>query len=334
MTPQLPPDVLEAVRTALGAQYEIDRELGSGAMGSVMLAHDRTLERPVAVKIINPELAATSTFRQRFLQEARTIARLRHGNIVGVHAAGEAGGVLYYVMEFVAGESLRDLLDRDGALPVPRAVAILRELADALGYAHRAGVIHRDIKPENILIDGATGHARLTDFGIARSLTAAGERMTGTGMSVGTPAYMSPEQASGDRDIDGRSDLYSLGLVGYEMLAGVPPFTGKTSASVIIKQITEQPPPLVERAAGIPPALASVIEKALAKDPDARWPDGDAMARAISAAGAGEEVPGLGGVESAPAVSDMQSGRAAGTKVMGGGRGATARRRSRTAYAV
>jgi len=238
MTIPLPPDVLDAVRGALGAQYEIQRVLGSGAMGSVLLAHDRTLDRPVAVKIINPELAATSTFRQRFLQEARTIAKLRHGNIVGVHAAGEAGTVLYFVMEFVPGESLRDLLERDGALPRSRAIAILRELTDALGYAHRAGVIHRDIKPENILIDAATGHARLTDFGISRSLAAAGDRMTGTGMSIGTPAYMSPEQASGERDVDGRSDLYSLGLVGYEMIAGAPAFTVKSSASVIIKQIT------------------------------------------------------------------------------------------------
>jgi serine/threonine-protein kinase len=293
MTAPLPPDILDAIRTALGAQYEIDRVRGSGAMGSVLLAHDRTLDRPVAVKIINPELAATSTFRQRFLQEARTIAKLRHGNIVGVHAAGEAGGVLYFVMEFVSGESLRDLLERDGAMPPARVVAILRELADALGYAHRSGVIHRDIKPENILIDRATGHARLTDFGIARSLADAGERMTGTGMSVGTPAYMSPEQASGERDIDGRSDLYSLGLVGYEMLAGRPAFTGRTSASVIMKQITEQPAPLVEQAADVPPALAAVIEQALAKDPDQRWPDGESMARAIDAAAAGLEVPGL-----------------------------------------
>ena len=293
MAEPLPPDVLDAVRGALGPQYEIQRVLGSGAMGSVLLAHDRTLDRLVAVKIINPELAATSTFRQRFLQEARTIAKLRHGNIVGVHAAGEAGGVLYFVMEFVEGESLRDVLQREGKLPTPRAVATLRELADALGYAHRAGVIHRDIKPENILIDRATGHARLTDFGIARSLAAAGDRMTGTGMSVGTPAYMSPEQASGERDIDGRSDLYSLGLVGYEMLAGVQAFTGRTSGSVIIKQITEQPVPLVEHSADVPPALAAVIERSLAKNPDERWPDGDAMRHALDAALAGTDVPGL-----------------------------------------
>ena len=334
MTPQLPPDILEAVRTALGAQYEIDRELGSGAMGSVLLAHDRTLERPVAVKIINPELAATSTFRQRFLQEARTIAKLRHGTIVGVHAAGEAGGVLYFVMEFVAGESLRDLLDREGALPAPRAVAILRELADALGYAHRTGVIHRDIKPENILIDGATGHARLTDFGISRSLAAAGERMTGTGMSVGTPAYMSPEQASGERDIDGRSDLYSLGLVGYEMLAGAPAFTGKTSASVIIKQITEQPAPLVERAADIPPGLAAVIEKALAKDPDQRWPDGDAMARAIHAAASGAEIHGLGVAPGEGSVGRTEAGRGHPDGRVRADGGATTRPRWRASYGI
>jgi eukaryotic-like serine/threonine-protein kinase len=294
MTAPLPPEILDAIRVALGAQYSIDRVVGSGAMGSVLLAHDRTLERPVAVKIINPELAATSTFRQRFLQEARTIAKLRHDNIVGVYAAGEAAGVLYFVMEFVGGESLRDLLERDGAIPAARTAEILGELAAALAYAHRNGVIHRDIKPENILIDTASGHARLTDFGIARSLAEAGERVTGTGMSVGTPAYMSPEQASGERDIDGRSDLYSLGLVGYEMLAGSPAFTGKTSGSVIIKQITEMPVPLATQAATAPPLLATVIERSLAKDPAERWPDGDAMARAIEAAMAGDEIAGLG----------------------------------------
>ena len=301
MSSSIPPDVLEAVRTALGAQYEIERVLGAGAMGSVLLAHDRTLERPVAIKVINPELAATSTFRQRFLQEARTVAKLRHGSIVAIHAAGDAAGVLYFVMEFVDGESLRDLLQREGALPVDRAAAITRELAGALGYAHRAGVIHRDIKPENILLDRETGHPRITDFGIARSLAAAGERMTGTGMSVGTPAYMSPEQATGERDIDGRSDLYSLGLVAYEMVAGDPAFTGESSASVIMKQIVESPTPLIERAADVPPAFAAVIEQALAKDPAERWPDGESMARAVEAAISGAEVPGLRAPAAAPA---------------------------------
>ena len=285
MSSTVPPDVLDAVRSALAPHYEIERTLGSGAMGSVLLGRDTTLERPVAIKIINPELAATASFRQRFLQEARTVARLRHGGIVAVHAAGEAGGVLYFVMEFVPGESLRDLLEREGRLEPARAVAILRDLADALAVAHRTGIIHRDIKPENILLDRETGRPKLTDFGISRSLAVAGaERMTGTGMSVGTPAYMSPEQAAGERDVDGRSDLYALGLVGYEMLSGQQTFTGKSAASVIVKQITEPPPPLVERAEGIPPALAAVIERALAKDPDQRWQDGDAFARALEEA--------------------------------------------------
>ena len=303
MTHPLPPDVLETVRAALAAHYEVRRILGSGAMGSVLLAHDRTLDRAVAVKVINPDLAATSSFRQRFLQEARTIAKLRHQGIVGVHSAGEASGVLYFVMEFVEGESLRELMEREGRLPAARASAILRELGEALSYAHGAGVIHRDIKPENILIESATGHARLTDFGIARSLSAAGERVTGTGMTVGTPAYMSPEQASGERDIDGRSDLYSLGLVGYEMLAGAPPFTGR-SGSVILKQITEEPAPVIDQAPDAPPTLAAVIHRALAKDPDHRWPDGRSIVRAIDEAMA---APGSGSfqrhAEAAPGVS-------------------------------
>ena len=295
MTHSLPSDVLETVRAALGSQYEIERVIGSGAMGSVLLGRDRTLERSVAIKVINPDLAATSSFRQRFLQEARTIARLRHDSIVGVHAAGEATGVLYFVMEFVAGESLREALDREGRMTAARAAPILRDLAEALGYAHRNGVIHRDIKPENILIERETGRARLTDFGISRSLAAAGERMTGTGMSVGTPAYMSPEQAAGEREVDGRSDLYCLGLVGYEMLAGAPAFTGKTLASVVMKQLTEQPAPLLGHGGDVPPALAAVIHRSLAKDPDERWPDGDAMARAIDSAVAGKEAVGLVG---------------------------------------
>jgi serine/threonine-protein kinase len=316
MPPSLPPDVLDAIRAAVGAQYEIDRILGTGGMGSVLLAHDRTLERPVAIKVIHPELAATASFRQRFLQEARTIAKLRHGSIVGVHAAGEAAGVLYFVMELVPGESLRDALARDGPMTPQRAAAILRDLADALAYAHRNGVVHRDIKPENILLDADTGRARLTDFGISRSLAAAGDRMTGTGMSMGTPAYMSPEQAAGERDVDGRSDLYALGLVGYEMLSGAPPFIGKSPASVVMKQITEQPAPLVGRVAGVPQPLAAIIEKALAKDPDDRWADGDSMARAIDAFIAGEDVPGLGaagvtprGGERAPASTGDIRGR-------------------------
>ena len=187
-------EIIEQLRTALSGTYEIDRQLGAGGMGSVFLGRDRTLDRPVAIKVINPEFGASATVRDRFLQEARTVARLQHPNIVGVYAAGETNGLLYFIMEYVPGESLRELLDREKKLSTERARHLLHDLAAALAYAHRHGVIHRDIKPENVLLREGTGEAKLADFGVARALSG-GEgdsRLTGTGMVVGTPRYMSP----------------------------------------------------------------------------------------------------------------------------------------------
>ncbi|MDQ3698114.1 MAG: protein kinase [Gemmatimonadota bacterium] len=283
-------NLLEALRAALGATYEVERELGAGGMGSVFLGRDRTLERPVAIKVISPELAATRAFRQRFLQEARTVARLRHPSIVDVYAAGagtrESGGedLLYFVMEYVPGESLRDLIDREGRIPPARVARILRELAGALAYAHERSIVHRDIKPENVLLDRDTDRAMLTDFGVAQALAqgAGGdERMTGTGFVVGSPRYMSPEQAAGDRTLDGRSDIYSLGLVGYEMLTGEPAFTAATAASLLVKQITEPAAPVATRVHDAPPALADAIDRALRKDPGERWQGGAELAQAL-----------------------------------------------------
>jgi eukaryotic-like serine/threonine-protein kinase len=273
--------LLEELRAALAPDYKVERVLGTGGMGAVFLARDLTLDRLVAVKVVAPDLASSAALRQRFLREARTIARLRHPSIVDVYSAGEADGVLYFIMQYVPGESLRDYLDREKRVPPARAAVILRDLADALSYAHAQGVVHRDIKPENVLIDQRSGTAHLTDFGVARALEATDERMTGTGLIVGSPRYMSPEQAAGERELDGRSDIYSLGLVGYEMLAGEPTFSGASPVSVIAKQITEVPPPVATRADGVPPALAHAIDRAVAKDPNERWATGGEMAAAL-----------------------------------------------------
>ncbi|MDQ3951025.1 MAG: serine/threonine protein kinase, partial [Gemmatimonadota bacterium] len=259
---------IETLRDALAGRYTFERVLGAGAMGKVFLGRDVTLDRPVAVKVISPDLAASATFRDRFLLEARTVAKLRHPNIVAVHAAGEAAGHLYFVMEYVAGESLRDLIDRMKRVDPERAATILGDVADALAYAHAQGVVHRDVKPENVLLDGQAGRAMLTDFGIARALSAADDgRLTGTGLLVGSPRYMSPEQAAGERELDGRSDIYSLGLVGYEMLVGESPYAGASAASLIAKHVTEPAPPVAKRAPGIPAGLAAAIDRALEKDP-------------------------------------------------------------------
>jgi eukaryotic-like serine/threonine-protein kinase len=289
-------ELLESVRAALAPDYEVERQLGAGGMGAVFLARDVRLDRPVAVKVVAPELAAHATVRQRFLREARTIARLRHPSIVDVHTVGESGGLLYFIMQCVSGESLRELLEREKRVPPERATVILRQLADALAYAHGEGVVHRDIKPENVLIDQRSGRAMLTDFGVARAFEATDDRMTGTGLIVGSPRYMSPEQAAGDRELDGRSDIYSLGLMGYEMLTGEPTFSGASPVSVIAKQITEVPPPIATRVDGVPLALAQAIDRALAKDPNERWATAADMSAALSDASRGGDVTRSGAI--------------------------------------
>ena len=220
-------NVTEELRTALADRYVIESELGEGGMATVYLAHDVKHDRKVALKVLRPELAAVIG-ADRFLAEIKTTANLQHPHILPLHDSGEADGFLYYVMPSVQGESLRDRLDRDKQLPVDQAVNIVREVADALDYAHRHEVIHRDIKPENILLHD--GRAMVADFGIALAVTSAGSsRMTETGMSLGTPNYMSPEQAMGERELSPTSDIYSLGAVLYELLVGEPPFGGPTA---------------------------------------------------------------------------------------------------------
>jgi len=269
------------LQAALGSHYRLERELGHGGMGVVFLARDTTLDRPVAVKVVHPDLAVHSAITQRFLAEARMIARLRHPGIVAVHSAGEATGLVYYVMDYVAGESLRQRLLREGKLPVEAVAAIVADLADALDAAGRAGLVHRDVKPENILLDAASGRAMLADFGIARVM--AGETdsaRTAAGVAVGTPTYMSPEQAAGDA-VDARSDLYALGVVAYEMTAGRPPFRAETAAAVASKHLSEQAAPVEGLRPDAPPALAHAIARALEKDPAARWQTGAELRRAL-----------------------------------------------------
>jgi serine/threonine-protein kinase len=269
----------DRLRAALAERYTLERELGHGGMATVFLAVDLKHDRHVAIKVLPPELSK-AIGPERFQQEIRLTAGLRHPHILPVLDSGEADGLLYYVMPYVEGESLRDRLAREARLPVDDALAIAREVADALSYAHGRGVIHRDIKPENILL--GAGHAVVTDFGIARAVTAAGgDSLTQTGLAVGTPAYMSPEQASAE-PVDGRSDLYSLSCVVYEMLSGGPPFTGPTAHAVLSRRLTEPPPDLAPKGP-VPSGVARAIKRGLATQPADRFGDVQEFAAAIGA---------------------------------------------------
>jgi serine/threonine-protein kinase len=274
-------DLFAALQAALGPQYRLERELGRGGMGVVFQATDLTLDRRVAIKVVHPELAPHESITRRFLAEARTIARLRHPNIVAIHAAGSAEGLLYYVMDEIAGESLRERLTRGGTLDIGETARIVSDLAGALDAAGRAGVVHRDVKPENVLLDQASGRALLADFGIARAIAADSTgSSTGQGVAVGTPVYMSPEQAAGE-EIDTRSDLYALGIVAYEMLAGHPPFQGSHRV-VVSKHIAERPAPIDRVRPGTPRELAAAIMRSLEKQPAERWQTGEELRQAIA----------------------------------------------------
>ena len=254
---------------ALTGSYTIERELGAGGMATVYLAEDVKHGRQVAVKVLRPELAA-ALGPDRFPREIRILARLQHPHILPLHDSGEAGGFLFYTMPFVDGESLRERIDRDGPLPIHEAVRIMREVTDALTAAHAAGVLHRDIKPANVMLSGR--HALVTDFGVAKAVRdAGGETLTTVGIAVGTPTYMSPEQATGQTDVDARSDVYAVGILAYEMLTGKPPFTAKNASAMLSAQVLEKPVPLREVRASVPPKLEEIVMRCLEKDPDARW---------------------------------------------------------------
>jgi serine/threonine protein kinase len=262
-------DALDRLTAALADRYRIERVLGAGGMATVYLADDLRHNRRVALKVMRSELTG-ALGPERFLREIETTAQLRHPNILPLLDSGEAGGMLYYVMPYVEGESLRASLGREKQLQLDDALRIAREVADALSYAHSRGVVHRDIKPENILLE--SGHAVVADFGIARAVDqAAGTNLTATGAAVGTPAYMSPEQASGSRDLDGRSDVYSLGCVVYEMLAGQAPFTGPTAESVVYQHLAAAPPSISGMRPAVPASVAAALQRALAKTPADRF---------------------------------------------------------------
>ncbi|HJR36721.1 MAG TPA: protein kinase [Gemmatimonadales bacterium] len=275
---QPPPEFL-VLQAALADRYSIERALGAGGMATVYLAHDQRHDRQVAVKVLRPELAAVIG-AQRFLQEIKTTANLQHPHILGLIDSGAADGLLWYVMPFVRGESLRDRLHADKQLPIAEAVRLAGEVASALDYAHRQGVIHRDIKPENILLHD--GHALVADFGIALAASkAGGTRMTETGMSIGTPQYMSPEQAMGEREITARSDVYSLGSVTYEMLVGAPPFTGPTAQAIVARVLTGEPEPPRASRKTIPPHVEAAVLQALEKLPADRFASAAEFATAL-----------------------------------------------------
>jgi len=294
------PDAQTRLQTALTGRYAFEREIGHGGMATVYLAQDLKHRRPVAIKVLHPHLAAHLGV-ERFLREIEIAARLNHPHILTLIDSGEADGFLYYVMPYVEGESLRGRLIREKRLPVDEALQITRHVAAALAYAHSRGVVHRDIKPENVMLH--EGEAMVTDFGIAKAITEAGtDNITQTGTAIGTPAYMSPEQAAGQTDLDGRSDLYSLGCTLYEMLVGEPPFAGPSAQAVMVKRLSEPVPSLRGLRGGIPEAIERAVAKVLARNPDERYDSGTTLAAALA----------LPGVSTPPGPTTIMGGGSAG----------------------
>ncbi|MFI5234170.1 MAG: serine/threonine-protein kinase [Gemmatimonadales bacterium] len=282
MTDGQPQPLAQRLSKALGATYTVEGEIGRGGMGVVYRARDERLQRRVAIKVLPPELAFQDDIRARFMREAQTAARLSHPNIVPIHDVGASDDITYFTMGYVDGESLGGRIKRRGQLPVEDVRRIMKETADALSAAHAMSVIHRDIKPDNILLDGTRARVMVTDFGIAKALSGGtGATLTSAGVAIGTPSYMSPEQAAGEKEIDGRSDLYSLGIVAYQMLTGELPFTAPTVAGILMKQITEPAPMVTDIRPDVPEDLALAVARCLEKDPENRWPTADALRRSL-----------------------------------------------------
>ena len=275
----MPVDLLGRLQAGLGDRYKVEREVGRGAMATVFLAHDVKHERSVALKVLRPELAI-NLGAERFLREIKLIAQLQHPHILPLYDSGECGGLLYYVSPYVGSENLRHRMHRDMQMPVEEAIRLVREVADALAYAHQHGIVHRDIKPENILL--LDDHAVIADFGIARAIRmSGGHRLSEPGITIGTPTYMSPEQAGGDIMLDGRSDIYSLGCVLFETLTGVPPFVGTSDRQILAGHFTAPPPAASGIRSGLSEALDSIIMKALAKNPAERFQTADDFGKAL-----------------------------------------------------
>jgi serine/threonine-protein kinase len=270
--------IVRELEPAIAGRYTLERELGRGGMGAVFLARDLKLDRLVAIKVLPPELAVRPELRERFLRETRTAASFSHPNIVAVHAVEETPGLLFFVMNYIEGETLTQRVKRQGPLAVPDALRLLQEVAWALSYAHGRGVVHRDIKPDNVLLERATGRALVMDFGIARSVAASG--LTQMGETVGTPHFMSPEQAAGDK-VDGRSDLYSLGVVAYFAVTGRLPFDADSAQAVMVAHISQTAPSVSRFRPDLPAPLAAAIDRCLAKAPEGRFPTGEALVEAL-----------------------------------------------------
>lgn len=289
MAPAQPPSppLAERLQQALGGSCLLGQPLGEGGFGVVYAARDLRLARDVAVKVLRPELAAP-VLRERFRREAEAIAGLRHPGIIAIHDVGERGDLCWFVMPLIQGRTLRARLEAEGRLPVGEARRVLEEVAAALSAAHARGLVHRDIKPENILLDGDEQRAVLTDFGIAKSLgeTGSGPSLTTAGLIVGTPDYMSPEQAGGGGVVDARSDLYALGVVGYELLTGQRPFRGPTPMAVLMQQLGAPPAPIASLRRECPPALSDAVERCLKLEPRERWESAQAFRAALRRSGA------------------------------------------------
>ncbi|MEK7401535.1 MAG: serine/threonine-protein kinase [Gemmatimonadota bacterium] len=275
----------QRLQRALGQDLELRDLIGRGGFGAVYSAWDRKLERDVAVKALRHDLFPTRLVLERFQREARAVAKLRHANILPVYAVGEGDGLAYMIMPVIRGSNLRTLLDGKRAVDTESTVRIIVEVARALEAAHRLGIIHRDVKPENVLLEGDERHALLSDFGIAKSADGDGS-LTGSGVILGSPHYMSPEQASAEKTLDGRSDVYSMGVIAYEMLAGRRPFEATSLQQLLVQQFTTEPAPLAQLAPSAPRALGDAVMRALARDPAQRWQSAGEFAAAVTAAGA------------------------------------------------
>jgi len=295
-------DLAPRLAAVLGDRYRLEMRvdgkpalIGQGGMATVFLAEDPRHDRWVAIKVLKPDVA-TAIGAERFLREIHIAAQLHHPHILGLIDSGQADGLLYYVMPYVSGDTLRERIEREGALPIPEAVRLLREIADALARAHKAGVIHRDIKPENVLIEER--HALVSDFGVAKALSEATDSVLAgrstAGFTIGTPAYMAPEQAAGDPKIDHRADIYALGIVAYEMLTGDVPFDAPTPQGMLAAQVSVEPALLRTRRLDVPPMLEALVMKCLIKDPDRRFQRADEILEAIEAMGT-PSLPGFGG---------------------------------------